>query len=200
MSVVGGEELCSLELKTTNKSIQDCEVSNTKPLTGSKVTFSARYNGGRCYSIWVEVPDGSSANIPCSLDGVISEEFYASNGTGTKNYVLHVNGDPQASCAVSVTTKGSVIKQAGGHEYWNTDVACNDSLFISVDDGDRTLVCKSENSSNVTIVGDGFGSASNTCNGNNCSYAQLQLCYSGAGKCERVVRTSCNGSLKCWVP
>lgn len=200
LSVVGGEELCSLELKTTNKSIQDCEVSNTKPLTGSKVTFSARYNGGRCYSIWVEVPDGSSANIPCSLDGVISEEFYASNGTGTKNYVLHVNGDPQASCAVSVTTKGSVIKQAGGHEYWNTDVACNDSLFISVDDGDRTLVCKSENSSNVTIVGDGFGSASNTCNGNNCSYAQLQLCYSGAGKCERVVRTSCNGSLKCWVP
>ena len=195
--------LCSVELKTTNKAIEDCKVNKTNVLTGSKLTVSAKYNGGRCYNakITLQSPYYSESYIPCTLDGLLSEEFYASNASGTQTYTLSVNGDPQATCSIDVTTKGSTIKFTGGNEWYNTSVACNDSLFVSVDDGNRELVCKSNSSETFTITGVGIGSAQNTCSNGNCSTAHLGLCVSGSGKCERVIRTSaCHGNLSCWIP
>lgn len=194
-----GNELCSVYLETTDKNIQDCEISQTNVLTGSKISFSAKYNGGRCYNASIDVPNGSQTSTPCTLDGIMSEEFYASNKAGTFDYTMNVNGDPQASCSIKVTTAGSTIKQLNYHEYWNETVNCNDSLYISVENGSRTLTCKSNNSSAFSLYGDGIGSANSYYDNGNYK-ANLTICSSGDSKCERVIRTStCNGTLGCWV-
>ena len=203
LKIVGGEELCSLELKTTDKSIQDCEITQTKPLTGSKIGISAKYNGGRCDHIWMEVPEGSNVNIPCTLDGVISEEFYASNKAGTYSYTLHVSGDPQASCSIAVTTAGSVIKFIGNKDY-NQTVPCNDSVYVSVDGySDRSFNCRTySNTEHITVSGSGIGTSSNNCTNNYCDFASLRICSGEAGesRCERTIRTSCSsGNIQCWV-
>lgn len=200
------EAICSAELKTID-ALQNCEINKNQVLTGSKITLSAKYNGDRCDHISVDVPGGSGVQIPCTLNGVITEEFYASNDSGEKTYTLHVNGDPQTSCDVHVTTKGHKINRLGGHNEWSAwdteNINCNDSIFVKVGGyAERNIYCRgNDKKAQITIRGAGFGTNSNTCGNNGiCEDAMLRLCSQNEVSCERVVYTTCNvGQIQCWV-